>query len=42
MLNMQYSLFGAVAVGLNIVEPEFWIKPYGLWADAYTVRRFWG
>ncbi|KAF9456879.1 membrane bound O-acyl transferase family-domain-containing protein [Collybia nuda] len=42
MLNMQYSLLSAVAVSLDIVKPEFWIRPYGYWTDAYTIRRFWG
>ncbi|PIL32185.1 hypothetical protein GSI_05430 [Ganoderma sinense ZZ0214-1] len=34
--------FVCVATGLGSADPEMWPDPNGRWADAYTVRRFWG
>ncbi|KAM5531371.1 hypothetical protein V8D89_014964 [Ganoderma adspersum] len=31
-----------VATGLGNGDPEMWPDLFGRWADAYTVRRFWG
>ncbi|EMD33236.1 hypothetical protein CERSUDRAFT_87546 [Gelatoporia subvermispora B] len=42
MITMQYSLLAAVHVGLGYSDPESWPDLFGVWRDAYTVRRFWG
>ena len=31
-----------VATGLGPADPEMWPDTNGQWADAYSVRRFWG
>ena len=31
-----------VATGMGNGDPEMWPDLFGRWADAYTVRRFWG
>ncbi|KAI0926545.1 hypothetical protein AcW1_002493 [Taiwanofungus camphoratus] len=42
MMDMRYSLLSVVLVTLGLSEPKDWPDLYGSWADAYTVRRFWG
>ncbi|EED85071.1 predicted protein [Postia placenta Mad-698-R] len=41
-LAMDYYLFSAAHVNLGWSAPGDWPDVYGNWADAYTVRRFWG
>lgn len=41
-LAMDYYLFSAAHVKLGWSAPGDWPDVYGKWADAYTVRRFWG
>ena len=42
MLNIQYYLLGILSVLFGFSEPSQWPDEFGSWADAYTVRRFWG
>ncbi|KAL4064600.1 hypothetical protein V8B97DRAFT_1985189 [Scleroderma yunnanense] len=41
LLCFGHSLLAVVAVATNLSEPQEWPYPFGLWEDAYTIRRFW-
>ncbi|KAF9809459.1 hypothetical protein IEO21_07385 [Rhodonia placenta] len=42
MIAMHYCLLSAVSVAMAWSLPRDWPTMYGEWADAYTLRRFWG
>ncbi|OSX58091.1 hypothetical protein POSPLADRAFT_1061202 [Postia placenta MAD-698-R-SB12] len=42
MIDMPYRLFSAVSVATAWSMPRDWPAMYGEWADAYTLRWFWG
>ncbi|PCH35769.1 hypothetical protein WOLCODRAFT_133975 [Wolfiporia cocos MD-104 SS10] len=42
IVAVQYTLLSVVCVAAGISVPRDWPAIYGSWADAYTVRRFWG
>lgn len=42
MLNILYHTVGIVSVTLHLTAPEDWPDVFGRFADAYTVRRYWG
>ena len=39
---LVHTMSGMVCVGSGLSNPEMWPHIFGHWADAYTVRRFWG
>ncbi|TFY56426.1 hypothetical protein EVG20_g8926 [Dentipellis fragilis] len=42
MINVHYSVCAIAAVSLGLSGPADWPNVSGRWADAYTVRKFWG
>ncbi|EED84098.1 predicted protein [Postia placenta Mad-698-R] len=42
MIAMPYCLLSALSVAMAWSFPRDWPTMYGEWADAYTLRRFWG
>ncbi|KAA1477250.1 hypothetical protein DENSPDRAFT_844450 [Dentipellis sp. KUC8613] len=42
MINVHYSVCAIAAVGLGLSGPADWPNAFGRWADANTVRKFWG
>ncbi|KAA1468428.1 hypothetical protein DENSPDRAFT_927349 [Dentipellis sp. KUC8613] len=42
MINVHYSLCAVLAVGAGLSGTDAWPDMFGRWADAWTVRRFWG
>jgi hypothetical protein len=41
-ISKQYLFFSIVLVTLGLSTPQEWPPTFGLWRDAYTLRRFWG
>ncbi|RDW57797.1 hypothetical protein BP5796_12598 [Coleophoma crateriformis] len=41
-LNMMYAIAAAITVSVGIYDPCDWPPVFGNFADAYTLRRFWG
>ncbi|KII94134.1 hypothetical protein PLICRDRAFT_99876 [Plicaturopsis crispa FD-325 SS-3] len=42
LLGLTYASIGAASVAVGLSEPRDWPSFFGNWADAYTVRYFWG
>ncbi|KAA1478062.1 hypothetical protein DENSPDRAFT_875553 [Dentipellis sp. KUC8613] len=42
ILNLQYNVCSVVAVLVGYSDPADWPDLFGKWADAYTIRKFWG
>ena len=42
ILKMSYELGSLIIVALGLSRPEDWPDTFGLWEDAYTLRRLWG
>jgi hypothetical protein len=40
-ISKQYLLFSVVLVALGLSKPQEWPPIFGLWRDAYTLRKFW-
>ncbi|OAX35914.1 hypothetical protein K503DRAFT_773019 [Rhizopogon vinicolor AM-OR11-026] len=40
--NAIYFALAAGSVATGLYEPRMWPDLFGAWADAYTIRRFWG
>ncbi|KAI0313952.1 hypothetical protein OF83DRAFT_488844 [Amylostereum chailletii] len=41
-VNVQYFVLAALSVTFHVGRPEDWPDVFGRWADAYTLRKFWG
>lgn len=41
-LSMVYNIIAVVSVTVGFYEPGDFPPLFGLWRDAYTLRRFWG
>ncbi|TFY75037.1 hypothetical protein EWM64_g8975 [Hericium alpestre] len=44
LLNLQYSVLAMVGVGFGVCgsQVQDWPELFGRWADAWSVRQFWG
>ncbi|OAX38573.1 hypothetical protein K503DRAFT_691336, partial [Rhizopogon vinicolor AM-OR11-026] len=40
--NAVYFVVAAGSVAIGLFEPRMWPDLFGVWVDAYTIRRFWG
>jgi hypothetical protein len=37
-----HGIQSIISVTIGFSEPQDWVKSFGFWGDAYTLRRFWG